>query len=56
MGYPVADVVVSGPGNLRRGKLEDDGSGGQIQWVTYTGNIDDDGVNIVCTVTQVTQI
>ena len=43
---------VTGPG-VRRGRLEDDGEGGYIQWVTYTGDTADQGAAVTCTVLQV---
>jgi len=52
LGYPVPDISVEGPGNLRRLRLEDDLDGGQIQRMSYVGNLQDDGVVVVCTVIQ----
>ena len=53
LGYPVPDISVEGPGNLRRLRLEDNLDGGQIQRMSYVGNLQDDGVVVVCTVIQV---
>ena len=46
---------MTGPG-VRRGRLEEDGEGGYIQWVTYTGDTGDQGATVTCTVLQVLQI
>ena len=56
LGFPVPDISVEGPGNLRRLRLEDDLDGGQIQRMSYVGNLEDDGVAVVCTVVQVRKI
>ena len=46
---------MTGPG-VRRGRLEEDGEGGYIQWVTYTGDTGDQGATVTCTVLQVLYI
>ena len=52
-GYPEPDIsITSSSGSLGRGRLEETDDGGWVMWVKYTGNVDDDGATVVCTITQ----
>ena len=55
-GYPDPDITIEGPGDFRRDRLDYDELGGRIQYMSYTGNIEDDGGQIVCSMAQVETI